>query len=237
MELKVVRSKQMHSCGVGCLRPHKNGKMKCKRRAPWPLSEEVEVKENGQWKPRRQLGKMNNFNPTISVNLQCNNDIKLLTNAGDTEGLSHYIASYQTKKQGKSYNVSALLSKALLYHETHSAYVTQLQEKQRLFLFRCMHTLNMQQEISQAMVNLYLLGHSEAICSHRYCPIYWNAFHWSLVGVHPQLLRRAGEQDAEDEHDGQRMPAEDDEQVSLGLEDNGKLYRDSQVSKMFGEMK
>ncbi len=55
---------------------------------------------------------MNNFNPWLSVALCCNNDIKLLTNGADTKDTMWYSTMYQSKKQGRNYNVSALMAEA-----------------------------------------------------------------------------------------------------------------------------
>lgn len=242
---RVVRTKQLHSCGRGCLRPNRNGVLKCKRRAPWPIVSETQVEESGVCNPKRSLGYLNNFIPAISVNLRCNNDGKLLTNAADTEGLAHYIASYQTKKQGKSYNSSALFAKSFLYHEERNTYVDSLLDTQQLLLFRCMHTLNMQQELSQSMVNQYLLGYSESVKSHTYANVYWSSFYWCLIKLYPALQSQQYEvlncmnfflmhfdrqQDAVglNERDGDGV----EESVSIRVRNDSEIYAASQVSSV-----
>jgi len=120
-ERRVVRSQQVHTCTKStCLRYNKHGRLVCKRRAPWELSDTEYIDENGNWKPKRTHPYINNYCPAISVSLCCNNNIKLLTNGVDTKHASWYSTDYQTKKQNKNNNVSALMAQSLMYHEQHS---------------------------------------------------------------------------------------------------------------------
>lgn len=71
---RVVRSQQLHSCTrATCLRYDLYGRLLCKRRAPWEVSEDT-VMSNGEYQVRRIIPFVNNFNPTISVALNCNNE-------------------------------------------------------------------------------------------------------------------------------------------------------------------
>jgi len=50
IEQNVAQTKQIHTCtSATCLRLDHSGRLACKRRAPWPLSEEVIVNEDGTW--------------------------------------------------------------------------------------------------------------------------------------------------------------------------------------------
>ena len=70
-------------------------------RAPWPLSAENSVDEQDNWKVEHTYGYVNNYHPDLLVMLQCNHDIKLLTNGEDTRNLMWYISNYATKGQKK----------------------------------------------------------------------------------------------------------------------------------------
>ncbi|KAJ7101428.1 hypothetical protein B0H15DRAFT_943753 [Mycena belliarum] len=64
-ESRVARAVQTHKCTVNaCLRT-KDGRLTCKRRAPWPLSSEDWVEALGEWGPRRVYGRMNAWNPAL----------------------------------------------------------------------------------------------------------------------------------------------------------------------------
>ena len=105
----VVCSQQIHTCTwMICLYFNKYGQLVCKCCAPWELSVEDEIKADSQYKPQRRIAYMNNFCPSISVILCCNNDIKLLTNGSDMKHCMWYLTSYQSKKQGKNHKVLAL---------------------------------------------------------------------------------------------------------------------------------
>jgi hypothetical protein len=187
-ELRVVRSQQVHTCTKQtCLRYNEHGKLVCKRRAPWELSEIEFIDEKGNWKPKRTHPYVNNYCPAISVTLCCNNDIKLLTNGVDTKHVSWYSTDYQTKKQNKNNNVSALMAKSLLYHEEHSDHLESVLERNRLLIFRCQHSINREMEYSGQQVIAYLMGWGDRICSHNYVPIYWSMVKRCLLVTFPDL--------------------------------------------------
>jgi len=133
---------------------------------------------------------MNTWVPALTVNLRCNNDIKLLSNSHETMNVTFYITSYQTKKQGRNYNMSAILAKGFAYHIRCTSYSESLQDQQRLMLFRLVNTVNREQELAAPMVMLYLMGWGDTYRSHRYMPIYWSSFVGRLLGEFPCLARR-----------------------------------------------
>ena len=127
MERQVVRLKNLHTCAPRrCLIPSKQGGLVCRRRAPFERSDDDFINEDGKWGPKRLYEFMNAWCPALSINLCCNNDIKLLTNARDTMNITYYITSYQTKKQGRNYNMSAVLAKGFAYHTKQTMYLESL---------------------------------------------------------------------------------------------------------------
>lgn len=158
-ERRVARAKQLHTCeSRRCLVPGKNGGLVCKRRAPFTLSDEDFITESGEWGMKRLHAYFNAWVPALAINARCNNDVKLLTNSRATTNLTFYITSYQTKKQGKSHNLSAVLAKGLAYHNERTTYLDDLRNQQRLLLFRLVHTINREQELAAPMVMSYLMG-------------------------------------------------------------------------------
>jgi hypothetical protein len=158
-ERRVVRSSQIHTCTrATCLRFDRHGNLVCKRRAPWRLSAEEYVDEYGDWNPKRTYGFLNNYCPAISTTICCNNDIKLLTNGKETKDATWYTTDYATKKQSKNNNVSALMAKALLYHQDHSDHIDSLLERNRMLLFRCQQAVNREMELSGPQVMAYFDG-------------------------------------------------------------------------------
>ncbi|KAI6002078.1 hypothetical protein EDD15DRAFT_2473339 [Pisolithus albus] len=176
-----------------CLVPSGTGAFKCKRRAPFPKAEEDFVRENGEWGPKRVFEYMNSWSPAISINARCNNDIKLLTNSKATTNLSFYITSYQMKKQGRTFNMSAVMAKAFAYHMQTSSYLDDLRNRQRLLIFWLVNTINREQEICAPMVMSYLMNWGDCYRSHRYANIYWTLFSNLLRDTYPQLRKRVVE--------------------------------------------
>lgn len=195
MERRVARSKQVHTCEYRrCLVPDGTGRLKCKRRAPFEKSDEYAVEPDGRWRVRRVFGYFNTWIRSVSAHVRCNNDGKLLTNGGDTSNVSFYATTYQTKKQGKTYNVSAIMAKGYEYHqerERNAGYVDEVRDRQRLMLFRVVNAINREQELAAPMVIAYLMGWGDSIRSHHYSPVYWSSFVHQLLLAFPDLRATA----------------------------------------------
>ncbi|KIK25554.1 hypothetical protein PISMIDRAFT_96695, partial [Pisolithus microcarpus 441] len=189
-EKRVMRAKQLHTCEARrCLVPRKTRGLVCKRRAPFPVSQRDFIDENREWGMKRLHAYLNAWVPALSINARCNNDVKLLTNSRATTNLTFYITTYQTKKQGRHHNLSAVLAKGLAYHTEHTPYLEDLRNQQRLLLFRLVHTINREQELAAPMVMSYLMGWGDTYRSHHYTPVYWSSFVSALLGVFPLLNR------------------------------------------------
>ena len=188
LEATVARSTQVHTCSQHtCLKISRTGVKHCKRRAPFPLATDDWVQENGSWGPKRSYGYLNNWCPPLVPILRSNHDIKLLTNGPETLSIFWYVTSYQTKKQNRSYNTSALLAKTVRKHEGTDQYLQDIQERNRLLLFRCINALNGETELSAPMIMMYLLGHGDSMSSHKFAPLYWGAVSGYLARVFPEL--------------------------------------------------
>ena len=74
-----------------------------------------EIEEDGRWRQKRLYEFVNGYIPGILVNARCNNDGKLLTNGRDTLNILMYTTLYLAKKQGISYNVTAVMAKGYAY--------------------------------------------------------------------------------------------------------------------------
>jgi hypothetical protein len=194
-EQKVVCAKQIHTCEYRrCLVPDKNRQFRCKRNAPFAKSDKDIMLEDGTWKSKRAFEYLNGWMPSITVNLRCNNDIKVLTNGDDTKNLTFYVTAYQTKKQGRNYNISAVMAKGHGFHVEHQKdpqYLHGLHDQQRLLLFRVMNAINREQELSAPMVISYLMGWGDTYRSHHYSPIYWSSFMNALRAKHPSLMMKS----------------------------------------------
>ncbi|KAJ3819152.1 hypothetical protein F5880DRAFT_1490169 [Lentinula raphanica] len=189
-ELDVARSCQIHVCDRNrCLKLGKDGRYYCKRRAPFELAAEDFIEENGAWGPKRLYGYVNNWIPGVLVNCGCNDDGKFLTNGRDANNITHYVTEYTTKPQGKNYNESAVIAKALAYDSEHpnKEYEDSIQNAGRLLLFRVMSALNREQEIAAPLVISYLMGWGDHYTSHTYTAIYWDAFQQALCRAFPEL--------------------------------------------------
>jgi hypothetical protein len=53
----------------------------------------------------------------------------LISNGGQAKSITWYITVYQTKKQQKSHNISALLAEGLAYHFDSSDYIDEIRER------------------------------------------------------------------------------------------------------------
>ena len=154
-ELKLARTEQLHTCRPRhCLVPDKKGDIRCKRQAPFDCSPDDFIMENGQWGQKRLYGYMNGWVPGVLINAHCNNDGKLLTNGGDTKNITYYVTAYTAKKQGRSYNLAAVMTQGYAYHITHPnpEYVDRIRDRSHLLLFCLVHAINRKQELASPMV-------------------------------------------------------------------------------------
>jgi hypothetical protein len=166
-----VESSQYHECN-SCLIPNRYGTLICKRRAPFAVSETIDVNESGVYLVRRLISRINTYNPFIhSYALRCNGDIKLNTNGKDTKSSVWYCTGYATKGQGKTHNTSALLAK-LREDDDPSPHVIDIRNHARHLLVRLMNKLNGLQEISAPMVIATMEGWAPSYTSHQYVSLY-----------------------------------------------------------------
>ncbi|KIK80330.1 hypothetical protein PAXRUDRAFT_36221 [Paxillus rubicundulus Ve08.2h10] len=114
----------------------------------------------------------------------------LITNGADTKDTMWYSTAYQSKKQSKNHNVSALMAKMLLYHETHSDYLEGTLEKNQLLIFQCQQAINWEMEMSAPQVIAYFMGWGDQICSHHYVSLYWSSSQGYLLSVFEELRLR-----------------------------------------------
>ena len=191
-ELSLARMEQVHTCKPRrCLIYDRQNQLVCKRRAPFEISADDFITETGLCGPKRLYGYINAWVPSILINARCNNDGKFLTSGAETKNITFYVTSYAAKKQGKTYNLSAVMADGYAYHLNHPKpeYVDSIRDQQRLLLFRLVHSINREQELAAPMVILYLMGWGDVYRSHTYSPIYWSSFVSTLCATFPQILQ------------------------------------------------
>jgi hypothetical protein len=174
MEFLLAKSLQKHKCGLGCIKVV-NGKVICKHRVPFPVSKSNWVDIEGKWGPRRLHPWLNNWNPTTLLCMRSNNDIKLITNGGETKEYSWYITSYMAKKQHNTSNASALLAKVVAFHQKQEWYTSDINLLNKHPIQRCANTLSREQEFSAPEVISYLMGWGDRYVSHQTETIYFSS--------------------------------------------------------------
>lgn len=190
-ELRLARAQQVHVCKKStCLvyRPAQDGWV-CKRHAPFPLVLITRVTSAGKVEIKRTYGYLNTWNPSVLTYCACNNDIKFISNGFEARAIIWYITAYQTKKQKRNYNLSAILAERLQYHFGSSDYIHDIKERNRLLLFRCLHAVNRQMEQSGQQVMSYLLGYGDTFHSHKYVPIYSSSITSEICRTWPNIRR------------------------------------------------
>ncbi|TFK58408.1 hypothetical protein BDN72DRAFT_782129, partial [Pluteus cervinus] len=184
----LARSVQVHQCTLStCLRELR-GKLKCKRRAPFPLARTDWVDEAGNCGPKRIYGYVNNFNEFLMLAICANHDLKLVTNGEDTRDLAWYMSNYALKNCRASNNISSLLAVRLLFEEKHNhPYQQKCRDTNARLLTQCVNTLSRQQELSRPEVVSLLMGWGDHFLSHRYVPIFLNGIAGFLKRSFPHI--------------------------------------------------
>ena len=127
MEHDLARAHQVHVCKMStCLHRNREGKLICKRHAPWPLVDKTIVHATGVLDLQQHYQFLNRYSPAILVCLQCNHDLKVIIYSEQTKNIGGYLTNHQNKDPWKSYNMSALLGSALTYHQSHLPHLQSL---------------------------------------------------------------------------------------------------------------
>lgn len=95
--------------------------------------------------------------------------------------------NYASKKQGVSFNQSAVIAKVHMRQEADSQQELDAREDNWQFVFRCGLSLNREMEFSSQQAVGYVMSYGDCIKSHTYCPIYWSTVVCSLKQVYPEL--------------------------------------------------
>ena len=171
-EKLIARCVQFHKCNTStCLRMV-NGRLECKRRAPFAVSSTDWVNEAGEWGPKRMCPNLNNWNPWLMRTIRANHDIKLIMNGGETCVLVLYTTNYTFKKQNRSTNASALIADRLAFQQKTQVDGDDIQTRNKHLLQRCATALFTEREFSGPEVISYLMGWGDRFESHTYVPIY-----------------------------------------------------------------
>ncbi|KAG2744972.1 hypothetical protein P692DRAFT_201882417, partial [Suillus brevipes Sb2] len=140
------------------------GRVICKHRAPFPVSATNWIDVEGQWGPRRLHLFLNNWNTITLLCTRSNNDVKLITNGGETKA----------KKQHNTSNASVLLAKAVAFHQKKERYTSDINLLNKRLIQRCTNTLSREQEFSVPEVISYLMGWGDRYVSHQIENIYFH---------------------------------------------------------------
>jgi len=171
-EKTIARSVQFHTCNMSmCLR-YNNGRLECKRRAPFAVSSMDWVNEDGEWGPKRLCPNLNGWNPWLMRSIRANHDVKLIMNRGETCVLVLYTTNYAFKKQSHSSNASALLADKLAFHKERNSFDEDIHSSNKRLLQRCANALLTQREFGGPEIIQYLMGWGDRFESHNYVLIF-----------------------------------------------------------------
>ncbi|KAG8724803.1 hypothetical protein FRC09_013989 [Ceratobasidium sp. 395] len=253
LETSVVCAKQFHQCEFNkCLRRDKVGRITCKRGAPWELSNQDSVDEDGTYHTKRINKLINGYCPAIAHTLKCNQDIQLLLHGNETLHIAHYISKYMTKAEGRTHNIASLLADNLTNHYSEDPTKSDFLRRQQLLIYRAINILNREQEISAPLAVLHIMKYPDVYRSHHFETIFWGSFvsfiYRSFEGLKSETS--AGSLDQQDcnnretllghvasetgmpnqlEGEGQPRDNNTSETVRLEFNDRGSLYRRSQI--------
>lgn len=194
-EKLIARSVQYHRCSLNTCLKSFNGKLRCKRRAPFACSDKVWVNEKGEWGLIRLCGYLNTWNPMSLRCLRGNQDLKLIFSTGETCSVVTYFTNYQAKKQARTNNASSLSSKRWAI-EDH--YMDDLRKKKQgnikainqTLLQHCSNRLANEREFSAMEIISLLMNWDYRYVSHTYATIKWFAAVTCLKKAYPGLRDR-----------------------------------------------
>ncbi|KDN39958.1 hypothetical protein RSAG8_08407, partial [Rhizoctonia solani AG-8 WAC10335] len=239
LELRLAHAQQYHKCSPNTCQRYDKRKCKlvCKRRAPFELSPEDIVTESGEVRPKRLIKWLNTWCPAVFYGGRCNNDIKFITNGANARGIAWYTTFYATKKQGASYNQSALIEKTYAFHVDKTPKTEDAREQNRQFIFRCGMSLNREMEYSGQQAMAYLMGYGDTVHSHTYIPIWWSSVVSALKTAYTELAPSANnykpKHPAEEQSDVGRVDFRNDGAVYLRSQFDDYRYRAAEFESHF----
>ena len=186
----IARSVQFHRCNQATCLQVVNGRLECKRRAPFALSPTEWINEAGEWGPKRTCPNLNSWNPWLMRCLRANHDAKLIMNGAETCVLVLYNTNYTFKKQNRSSNTSALIADRLAFHQALQNENDDVHTYNKRLVQRCANALLIQREFSSPEIVSYLMGWGDRFESHGYISIYVDATIWALKRTFPHLSAR-----------------------------------------------
>ncbi|KAJ7431847.1 hypothetical protein B0H11DRAFT_1941243 [Mycena galericulata] len=186
-EATLARAVQVHDCKVTTCLKTRNGRLVCKRRAPWQLAADDWILPSGEWGPRRVFGRLNAWNPPLLQVTRSNQDMKIITNGRDTKDITFYITMYIAKKQNEAANASALLAKSTAFQRRPNTVDSECRDINKRMIQQCANTLSRHQELSGSEVVSYLMGWGDRFISHNFVPIYWDEVAGALRKMFPGL--------------------------------------------------
>ena len=95
MECDLARAHQVHACKMAtCLHKNQEGKLICKRHAPWPLVDKTIAHPTGILDLQCSYQFLNGYSLAILIFLQCNNDLKVVIYSEETKNIGGYLTNY-----------------------------------------------------------------------------------------------------------------------------------------------
>lgn len=185
---KLARAVQLHKCSLSSCLKIDNGRLRCKRRAPFKTAPDDWVEPNGEWGPKRFCSFFNSWNPTILQSIRSNHDIKLILNGGMTKSVTWYITNYATKKQQRSSNITAIIAKKYAFHKHSIKRDSDIKKANKLLIQRCANAFSSCHEFSAPEIMSYLMGWGDRYESHVFAPIYWDSAMGALKRTFPELM-------------------------------------------------
>jgi hypothetical protein len=183
----LARAVQMHSCSRSSCLQLVRGNLKCKRNAPFPVSNEDWVDEDGSWGSKRTYGYLNAWAPALMQAVRANQDVKLITNGVETKDISWYITNYVAKKQKDSSNCSALLAKRIAFHKVQERYNADMAKRNKRLIQRCANTLSREQEFSAPEATSYVMALGDRKISHHFVTMFTGELNTALKKAFPNL--------------------------------------------------
>ncbi|KAJ7339163.1 hypothetical protein DFH08DRAFT_622378, partial [Mycena albidolilacea] len=151
----------------------------CRFELPRPLVSETHFDEDGDLQIRCENGHLNGHNPTITLALGCNTDLKQISSGTTTMAMIEYMMNYTTKLQlGTSIVFSALCASIKTLRDNPPTDLdgnTDASETSRLMMVKTTNSLVRKQELTGQQTAAFLLGRKNCYTSDKYLEYWWSS--------------------------------------------------------------
>ena len=170
---------------------YKSNEQSCQFGTPWKLIEKSHRDESSNINLQRNNPYMNKWNPVMVSILQCNYDIKFISEESSFLGLVYYITDYMTKISKPLYHTFSIIAglTPLRWSDVYEQLVDEEEEskRSRYFFVWVFNKMSIAREISEPEIGNVLISQSEFYTNVKFTTMSYNSLYAEMMEIFSHL--------------------------------------------------